>query len=166
MDVNIVALWLKRDPVRWLAGCFSGLTAGGVAISVAVFLAQALGDPDCWLPVKLMGTVLLGSKATEFGQSEGIRAGILVFESLALFWGVIYAHFTSVNSMKVLIPVGWVWGILSWIFSWNLFLQSFPEISVAHLPSAGALVVFLCYGLALPSVAFFDRGLRFLRGPK
>ncbi len=164
MEYNLVEIWLRRDPARWIAGALGGLFAGAVAMGVAMLLAQ-MGGLELEFPIKLMGTLILGSPATEIGENrESILAGASVIGAICIFWGVIFAHFTGTNSFKVLLPMGLVWGIFSWIFLWNLFLQSFKPIYAARIPSGPVLPICLTYGLALASIAFFDPVFR--RGKK
>lgn len=159
-DMNIVALWLSCDPTRWVAGAISGLFAGIVAICCAALMASIAGV-EFWFPVKLMATILLGPSATVLGANFGsILTGFLLIEALALFFGVVYAHFARTNSLPALFGMGLTWGAFSWIFIWNLFLQSFRPIFVAAVSSGAAFFVCMAYGLALISVAFIDRALR------
>jgi len=160
MEQNLVEIWLRRDPTRWFAGALAGLFAGAVAMLVSVGITSSFSNYEPWFPIKLMGTIALGASSTEIGQSQGIIAGILVFEILSLFWGFVYAHFTGTNRLFALLPMGLVWGIFSWIFLWNLFLQSVKPIVAAHVPTACVLLICVTYGLTLSSVSVFDRILR------
>lgn len=156
MDQNLVEIWLRRDPVRWIAGAIAGLIAGVIAILVAGWVAS-LYQFEFWFPVKLLGTILLGPSATELGTHRGgILAGGVIFEGLGLFLGVVYAHFTGTNRLVALIPMGLVWGIFSWIFIWNLFMQSFPTVRAARIPPGPVLPVCLAFGISLALVALFD----------
>ena len=159
MEYNLVEMWLRKDPVRWIAGGLAGVLAGGVAAGVAMILAKMAGFEGSF-PIKLIGTILLGAQATEIGNATGFLTGGITFEGLCFFLGVVFAHFTGVNSLKVLIPMGLVWGIFSWIFIWNLFLQSFNTIYAARIPSGPIFAICLAFGLALSSVSFFDQLLR------
>lgn len=160
MEVNLVEIWLRRDPVRWIAGALAGLFAGLIALAFAMVLSSAAGG-DFWFPAKILGTILVGPFATEYGLNwSSILSGVLVLEAMGLFWGVVYAHMTGTNSLQALLPIGLVWGIFSWIFIWNLFLQSFQPLHAAGVASSVALFVCLVYGLSLTSVSFFDRALR------
>jgi hypothetical protein len=160
MEQNLVEMWLRRDPVRWISGVLAGLLAGVIAMSVAGALACAFGF-EAWFPVKLMGTVILGPSATETGNGmKSIYAGGAVVEGICLFFGFVYAHFTGTNRIGPLLAMGLVWGVFSWIFIWNLFLQSFRSIFVAAVPSSLAFPVCIAFGLSLASVSLFDRMLR------
>jgi hypothetical protein len=159
MEYNLVEVWLRRDPVRWLAGAIAGALACSIALLVASLLAQAAGY-EFYFPIKLMGTPLLGASATVTGEFAGVWAGCAVSGLICIFWGVIYAHFIGTNSLAALLPMGLVWGVFSWIFTWNLFLQSFRTIFDARLSSGGAFLVCMAYGLSLSTLAFFDRLLR------
>jgi uncharacterized membrane protein (GlpM family) len=160
MDVNIVEIWLRKDPVRWVAGALAGLFAAAIAMAFAVLLSAACGVEPLF-PAKLMGAIALGPSATEVGEhTSAILAGIVLFEVLGAFLGVVYAHFTGTNLLHALLGVGFVWGVFSWIFIWNLFMQSFRPIYWVHVSSGATFPVCLVFGLSLTSVAFFDQALR------
>jgi hypothetical protein len=157
MEYNLVEFWLRRDPVRWLAGVLGGLFAGAVAIGLAMVLASINGY-ETWFPVKLMGTILLGPVATDTAPSQNaILAGLIVFEGVCVFWGFIFSHFVMATRIPSLLAMGLVWGIFSWIFTWNLFMQSFRQIFAAQIPSGLALPVCIAYGVSLVSVGIIDR---------
>ena len=160
MEYNLVEMWLRKDPIRWISGALAGLFAGLVALGVAMSLASSGGyEPS--FPIKLIGTILLGPSATEMGVgSSAVFAGLALFEGLCLFLGVVFSHFTGSNSLAALVPMGLVWGTFSWIFIWNLFMQSFHSIFAAQISSAVVLPVCLAFGIALSVVALFDRVLR------
>ncbi|MEO5970476.1 MAG: hypothetical protein ABIQ95_11165 [Bdellovibrionia bacterium] len=159
MEYNLVEMWLRKDPVRWIAGALAGLFAGVVAMAVAALIASSIGLEPVF-PLKLIGTILLGPSATEIGVTGGAITGAIIFESITLFLGVIYAHFVGSNKMSALLPMGLVWGVFSWIFIWNLFLQSFRPIFVARVSSSPVFLICIVFGLALASVKLFDRVLR------
>ncbi len=159
MEYNLVEVWLRKDPIRWISGGLAGLFAGIVAMGLAMFIASSVGM-ESWFPVKLISTVALGPSATEIGNMKAVLVGGFIFEALCLFLGIIYAHFTGTNFLGALIPMGLVWGTFSWIFIWNLFMQSFKPIFAAQISSAVAFPVCITFGLALSSVAFFDQKLR------
>ncbi len=159
-EIRIVEKWLQRDTVRWIAGALAGLFAGAVAMAFAMYMASS-ADMESWLPVKLFATICLGAKATEYGMNTTyVMTGLFILGGLFAFWGVIYAHFTYTNDLLSLLGMGLAWGAFTWIFNWNLFLQSFLEIRSAGIPSSAAFAVCMMYGIALASVGFFDRALR------
>lgn len=159
-DMNIVERWLRVDTVRWISGVLAGLLAGGLAIFVAMVFAK-IGGREFWYPVKLMASILMGPGATALDSGLGaIVAGLIFFEGLAAFLGLVYAHFTVTNNAQALLGVGLTWAAFSWIFIWNLFFQSFSTIFVAALSSGVVFPICLVYGLSLSSVGFFDRALR------
>lgn len=163
MEYNLVEFWLRRDPVRWFSGILGGFLAGAVAIGLAMVLASVY-EYEIWFPVKLMGTVLLGPVATDSLPSQkAILAGILVFEGISVFWGLVYSHFVMATKIPSLLAMGLVWGIFSWIFTWNLFMQSFRPIFAAQIPSGLALPVCLAYGISLVLVGVIDRLIKSLR---
>ena len=156
-DFNLVELWLRTDPRRWIAGALAGAFAGAVALALAMVMS-AMSGREFWYAPKLLGTILLGAFATETGPHFGaILAGIVVMEAICVFWGVVYAHFTGTNSLGPLLAMGVVWGLFSWVFTWNLFLPAFRTIYAAQISPAAAFPICLAYGLSMTSVAFFDR---------
>ena len=159
MEYNLVEMWLRKDPIRWIAGALAGVLAGGVAAGVAMIIAKLAGFEGSF-PIKLIGTIILGAQATEIGNANGFLVGGLLIVGLGLFLGVIFSHFCGVNSLKALIPLGLVWGTFSWIFIWNLFLQSFNTIFAARIPSGPVFAICIAFGLALVSVSSFDQLLR------
>jgi hypothetical protein len=159
MEYNLVEIWLRKDPVRWVSGALAGLIAGVVAMGVAGFVSTSFGM-EFWFPVKLMGSIVLGPYATEFSSTNGVLAGWAVVEILAMFLGAVYAHFTGTNAVGPLLAMGLVWGTFTWIFIWNLFMQSFKSISAVRVPSTATFPVCIAFGLALASVTVFDRMMR------
>jgi len=159
-DTNLVEIWLRRDPIRWLAGAMAGLFAGIVMIGFAMVLCVVLGT-EVWFPIKLAALPILGSSATEYGMHvPAILVGLVTLEALAAFLGVIYAHFTGTNSLPALLAMGFVWGTFSWIFINNLFMQSFTTISALRIAPGVVFPIVVVFGLSLTSVVFFDRALR------
>src|SRR5690242_9406514 len=123
MDMNLVEMWLRRDPSRWLAGLLAGLAAGAFAMGVAMLLSAVFGT-EAWFPVKLAATPFLGAEATEIGQGFGaVLTGFLAHEILCAFFGFVFAHFVFTNSVPALLGMGLVWAAFSWVFLWNLFSQ-------------------------------------------
>lgn len=163
-DLNVVEIWTRIDPVRWIAGVIAGLVAGGLSLFVAMVFS-VLSGRDIWFPAKLLATTVLGAGATALDAGAGtIIVGVLVYEGICTFWGVVYAHFTGTNSLSSLLPMGLAWSAWHWVFTWCLFLQSFQTVFVAVSTYTYLPVLFIClvYGLSLSSVAFFDQ---IIRGP-
>jgi len=159
-DLDLVAIWLRCDPVRWLAGALGGAFAGVAAIAVAMLLAVRSGT-EFWFPVKIGALPILGSGATEYGlRLPAILVGFAMIEGICMFWGIMYAHFTGTNRIKALLPMGAVFGIFSWVFIFNLFAQSFTTINALQLSRGAGLLIMLIYGISLTTVAFFDRIVR------
>ena len=160
MEYNLVEMWLRRDPVRWIAGLLAGVFSGAITLVFATMLASQ-GGLENWFPIKLFAATALGPDALYVGANQtAIITGIILFEALAGFLGMVFAHFVGTNLMKALLPMGLVWGIFSWIFIWNLFMQSFKPIYAAHVSSAAVFPVCILLGLGMASVAIFDKALR------
>jgi hypothetical protein len=162
-DLNIVALWLRKDPVRWVAGALAGAFAGFISLAFAMVLASALGFEFLY-PAKLAALPILGNVATAYDSSTGVIVGILFYEALCALLGVFYAHVTATNSFPALLGAGLTFGAFSWIFLFNLYFQSFTAFHWAHIPPGAAFPVLMVFGISLASVAFFDRILRGNRG--
>lgn len=159
-DLNVVEIWLRRDPVRWIAGALAGLFAGLVAAGFGMIFATVMGA-DVFYPIKWMAIPVLGNSAMLFGFNlPALIVGLVVLEAVCLVQGVVYAHMTGTNSLSALLGVGLVFGILTWIFIINLYMPAFAAIRAVNLPSSAAFPVCLVMGLSLTSVAFFDRMVR------
>ncbi len=159
-EMNLVEIWLRWDPTRLIAGAMGGLLAGAVMIAFASVLS-VIANKEIFYFLKLGALPFLGASATEFGLHwNAIWVGTAFYEIFAMILGVIFAHFTGTNSLLPLLGMGLVWGLFTWIFVFNLFIQSFPEVLAAHFSSGAAFPVALVFGLSMVSVAFFDRVLR------
>jgi hypothetical protein len=159
-DLNIVSMWTKIDPTRWVSGAFAGILAGVISLAVAMMICKIAGY-ELLYPVKLLAGWVMGTSATEYGMNvTPILVGGMLYAVLAVFWGMVYAHFTGTNSLSALLPMGLVWALFLWIFNWCLFGQSIRTVYWAGIPAGVIMPVCLAYGLSLSSVAFFDRTLR------
>lgn len=159
-DMNLVALWLRWDPLRWVAGAMAGLFAGSVLLLFSMGLSFLSGK-EIWFPIKLGALPFLGSQATELGvHSQTLFIGLFFHETLSVVLGIVFAHFTATNSIRALTAMGLVWGIFTWIFIYNLFTPAFKSVFAANIPAAATFPVAIVFGLSLISVAFFDRVLR------
>lgn len=165
MEYNLVEVWLRKDPVRWVAGVLAGLFAGAVAMAVAMAISVHYQFEPTF-PLQLVGTIALGPSATEIGNMSGTIAGSVILGCLCSFLGFIFAHFTGTNAVGSLLAMGLVWGTFSWIFIWNLFMQSFRPIFAARIPSGPVFPICIAFGLALASVSVFDRVMRPSGGKK
>lgn len=158
-DLDIVAIWLRKDPSRWMAGALAGVVASIALIIVGMILCKSSGM-DMWYPVKVAAIPLMGGRALEINSAAGIFPGIIVIELFSVFWGVLFGHFTGTNKFFPLLGVGATWGIFTWIFWINLYLQSFREIYVAGIPRGPAFFVCLAWGVSFTSIAVFDRMIK------
>lgn len=158
-DPDIVAIWLRRDPARWMAGALAGVVASVAMILVGMILCRAFGM-DMWFPVKIAAIPFLGASAMEYTSTGGIFTGIIAIEIFSVFWGVLFGHFTGTNRFWPLFGVGLTWGAFTWIFWINLYLQSFRAIYVANIPRGGAFFVCLAWGIAFTSISIFDRMIK------
>lgn len=159
-DINLIEMWIRLDPKRWIAGALAGFTAGLIMAAVAMVLATAAGL-EIWFPIKLAALPILGGDATALGSATpGLFIGFLAHEALCILLGVVYAHFTVRNYMPALLGAGVTWGLFSWIFLSNLFFQSFADVNAAGISRGAALLCNLVFGISLASVAGFDRLFR------
>ncbi len=158
-DMDLVAVWLKKDPRRWIAGILAGVFAGILMLAFAALLSSMAGHEPLFA-VKLGALPFLGNVSTDFASSGAVVVGFIAIEVLAAFLGLVYAHFTGTNALAPLLGVGIVWGIFGWIFISNLFIQSFQSVKAAHISSGASFFAWMVFGVALTSVSFFDRMLR------
>ncbi|MBL7716918.1 MAG: hypothetical protein JNL01_15750 [Bdellovibrionales bacterium] len=159
-DINLIEMWLKIDPTRWIAGAMGGLTAGWIAMAVAMIFSAAAGL-ELYFPIKAVAAALLGSSATESGMHIGaILTGAIGHSILAAVLGVAYAHFSVKNHLSVLLGTGFVWGTFSWVFIFCLFSQSFQGWNALALHRGAGLALNLVFGFSLATVAVFDKMLR------
>jgi hypothetical protein len=154
-DAPIVEHWLKFHPQRFFLGGLSGILAAWGALIVGGLLCL-FSEMDPFTPATVLGTILLGSKSMTIGSTTGLVAGLLVAALIGGFWGLVYAQMTYTNRFFPLLLVGLTWGIYSWIFTWNLFLQSFLDVYSAELPTSAALLVCLAYGFFLTMLGPLD----------
>ena len=158
-EANLVEIWLRKDPVRWVAGAAAGLIAGLFSLLIYMVICNQVGLEYLY-PVKVAAIPFLGGEALTYGWGSSVVVGLIIYLGISTFLGVIYAHFTGTNSFKALLGVGLTWGVFSWIFISNLYVPAFREVFVAEIPAGISFIVNLIYGVALTSVAFFDRILR------
>jgi len=160
-DMNIVALWLRKDPKRWILGGLIGFVAGLISMAVGGGIASYYGLQASF-PIKLLGTPIIGASATEFTSSSGFIAGFAVYSFICIFWGVLYGHFVASAKFANLLAMGLVWGTFLWVFNWNLYLQSFKLIYAAQVDSRPAFAVCVVYGFSLALIGFLDRRTEFV----
>jgi hypothetical protein len=160
-DQDIVAIWLRRDPTRWIAGVIAGLFSGVMTLVFAMILSK-IGGAEIWLPAKVMALPFLGNTATAYGFNIGpIVLGFVFIEALCAILGLAYAHFTGAgSSVQSLLGMGLTWGAFGWVFIMNLFLQSFRDVQYMEISPGVTFPIMMVFGLALASVSFFDRMLR------
>jgi hypothetical protein len=158
-EEDIVALWLRKDPVRWVAGIAAGIVAGVFSLVFAMILSKMNGL-DLFYAARIPALPVLGSTAMEYTNSMGILVGVAVHLLICSVLGFVYAHFTGTNAMTRLLGAGLVWGLFSWIFITNLFAMSFTDVAAVGYSRGAGLFVNLVFGLSLTSVAFFDQAFR------
>lgn len=159
-DINLVEHWVKKDRTRWMAGAMAGVFASLVALAFAGILA-VIGGYEFLFPAKYIGQILVGSHSTELGFNVGhVLAGVILFAAWSALMGWAYGHFVFTNALPGLLGMGVTWGVFGWIFVWNLYLPSFSVISAAKMGSGPVFLIMIVWGLALTSVAAFDRAIR------
>jgi hypothetical protein len=158
-DINLVEIWLRKDPKRWVAGVLAGVAASLVALVFAIILGKAFGHEPTY-PIKVFALFSMGPKATEFGTTAAIPLGLITLLGFGGFWGAVYAHFTGTNKMSSLLLMGLVWGAFLWIFWFTLFFFSSTSFLWAWVSPAGTLPIAMIYGICLCSVGTFDQMLR------
>jgi hypothetical protein len=155
-DSDLVAHWIEFHPKRYFLGIISGLIASGAALIVANQMSLADKD-DFHYTAKLFATIFYGFSATEYSVSDHIVfSGYALLTGIGIFWSVVFSHFVISTRFQDQILVGFCWAFLSWVFTWNLFSQSFYTIQTAGVPSSAALAVCMTYGLSLSSLSVLD----------
>lgn len=163
-DINLVEVWLQRNPKNWIAGILGGLVAATLATIVAGLLATTSGM-EFLFPIKLMATPIVGPEATEYASGlPTLIAGALFIGFLGGFWGLVFGHFVFATRLFSLIGMGLTWAAFTWVFIWNLFLPAFRSIHNAHISPGAAFVICLAFGLGMISVAIFKELLGADRG--
>lgn len=158
-EMNLVAEWLRIDPIRWIAGASAGIFAGVMMLALGMVFATAFGH-EAMYPFKVAAIPVLGSYATELSNGKAIFVGLLAQSFFSGLWGVIFSHFVFTNKRAPLLGMGLVWGIFNWIFVHNLFMRSFPDYLALNISSGVTIFCDLLWGLSMASVGFFDGMLR------
>lgn len=157
-DINLVEKWITLDKSRLKAGVMAGLTAGVIALVVAA-IGSVLGGGEPWIAFKAAASLVLGTSARDFGFHAGvIGTGFVVFEAVAVFFGLAYAHFVRTNAVPALFGMGLTWGAFSWVFIHNLLTPAWrAEYFVDQISPGSAFFFWMAYGLGLMSIRIFDR---------
>jgi hypothetical protein len=155
-EYNLVEMWTDIRPARLRAGVFAGIFAGIVALIFGAIFCTIKGlDPT--IPMRFMGLPYIGNEAMAFGGMKGLIVGLSAYFGLAIFLGVLYAHFTGVNNKKGLFGMGLTWGAFGWIFITCLFMPANRDYFAAEISRGVMFFGWLVYGLSLMSVAWFDK---------
>ena len=155
-EFNLVAIWTHFRSERLKAGLMAGIFAGVMAqIFGMIFCAIKGLDPT--IPMRFMALPMFGNKVMQFGSVNGIIFGLITFFALAIFLGMVFAHFTGVNHKKALFPMGLTWGIFGWIFITCLFMPANRNYYAAEIPRGVMFFGWLTFGVSLMSVAMFDK---------
>ncbi len=155
MEYSLVATWLRKDPGCLLESALAGSFSAISSAMVASLIAQQAGYPPAF-PLKLLGTIIAGPQNTDY-DTGCMALGIYLWLGLCIFSTTVFAHFVATRRFQSLFLMGLVWGTFSWIFLWNLFMQSFPAIYNAHIPSASVFCIWMVFGMSLTSLALFAR---------
>lgn len=159
-EVNLVEIWLRKDPVRWVAGAVGGCFAGICALVFAMVLST-LNGMDLWYPAKVPAIPFMGAEAMNVDAGGSVIViGVVAFLALCVFLGAVFAHFTGTNCLGALLGVGLAWGAFSWVFIFNLFMPAFRDFFITAPSSGAAFFVCMVFGTALTSTAYFDRMFR------
>jgi hypothetical protein len=88
-------------------------------------------------------------------------AAAMTFPAAFISWGGFELKSAITPLVQViLLGMGLTWGAFSWIFLNNLFSPSFLDIRAIKIPNSAAFFVWMVYGVALTSVAYFDKAVR------
>ncbi len=153
-DVNVVEMWVRKDPVRLIAGALAGVLAALIALVFAMVISSGAGL-ETTFPAKLFASILVGTSATEHASGMGIIVlGIAFVSILSAISAAVFAHFTYTNKLSELLMMGLVWGVFTWIFVWCLFLPSFDQVLWAKISAGWPFFICLLFGASLSSVKF------------
>lgn len=156
-DIDLIAMWLKFDLPRLIAGAMAGAFAG-VVMAVFAGILATMGGHEFLYPVKIAAAPILGNTAMNYGMNLlPILLGFAVHETICIVLGMVYGHFTKTNQLLPLMGAGFMWGTFSWVFIQNLFVRSFQDVMAAEIPSGIAFFVLLVFGFSLVSIRVFDR---------
>jgi hypothetical protein len=156
-DSDIVAHWLTINFKRLLGGLLAGLTASATALHLASHLSKHAGLDPHFL-AKLYATILYGYTALDYTTPLYIvHQGYMILAGIGTFWALVFSHFVLTSKFFEQLAMGLVWAFLSWVFTWNLFSQSFSTIHSVELPAIGPVLVCLTYGLTLSILSLFDK---------
>jgi len=161
-EANLVEIWIRKDPIRWLAGALGGIFAIAVMIGFAMIANKLLvGGHDMLAPLKIPVTVIMGGDAMNYESTPLVLlAGVFLYSLLGAFLGVAFAHLTGTNNKAALFGMGITWGIFGWIFLENLFSKSWQPIKILEIPATWGFLGWVLFGVSLMSVGFFDQMLR------
>jgi len=159
-DFNLVEIWLRKDPARWIAGAFAGIFSMLVMFAVTAF-AMKSGGHDIWILPKAFAVPFLSGTAMASGiHAKAIVVGFVVFGLISVLLGAVFAHMTGTNRIAPLLGMGLTWGAFSWIFINNLFSSSFREVFALEISKGCAFFAWMAFGLSMVSVSVFDRVFR------
>jgi hypothetical protein len=171
-DLNIVALWLKMDPKRWIAGALAGAFAGLVMLAFGMALAASMGFEPlaavkyAALPYSgaLFDNKMLPTNeinpALALGMTSYVLKGLLMHTILCMLSGAVFAHFTRTNKLGPVFGMGLAWGAFSWIFIGNLMSHSFRDIKAADVSHGSLFFAWMIFGVSLCVLPVFDRVIR------
>lgn len=160
MEFNLVEIWLRKDPVRWVAGVMAGLFAALVMLMSTVICAKMHHSDPLFL-IKAFAVPFFKGAAMEEGfHLPVIMAGATTYILLSAVLGVFYAQMTGTNHMGGLFGVGITWGAFAWVFINNLFSGAFRETIALNLNKGAGFFAWMLFGISLMSVAAFDRMFR------
>ena len=156
-DPNLVEMWVRKEPGRWVAGAVAGVFAAVLMLLFAMVVCS-FGHMDVMAPLKVPAVPFLGAEAMRVGMHMGaIAVGLIALFTFTAFLGAVFAHFTYTNHLLSLIGMGFTWGVFAWIFLNNLMFPSWMQYRALDLPKGAMLFTLIVFGLGLSSVAFFDR---------
>jgi hypothetical protein len=160
----------SRRSTTWLAaGAVFGLVAGVFFALFEMLAAWQMGD-GFWMPLRMIGAILLGADALEptYSLAGAAIVGSLLHMTLSALYGAVFAGITAVGgllSRPVLVAAATVYGLALWLvnfyviasFAFEWFQDADPLVQfLAHTFVYGSLL-----GLLLAAARPVVRGARF-----
>ena len=155
-EFKVVEMWSAIRPERLKAGAMAGIVAAIATLVFGMIYCAVVGQ-DLLAPFKIAAIPFLGNGAMAYGTGSGFVMGTVVFLIYSMISGMVYSHFTGVNSRKGLLGVGVTWGAFSWVFISCLFLPANRAYYAAEIPKGTMFFAWMVFGLSLSSVAMFDK---------
>jgi hypothetical protein len=146
-----VSVVLTGWPNRLTAGTVGGLLGGTLMAAFSMSVSMLQG-PGMWMPVKLIGGVVLGSRAVNRPGSFDVRPilmGLAVHAVVSVILGILFALLSSRLPPVTLILYGVVYALVIWLVALFLVLPVVDPLLVNNTNPALFALSHMMYGLSL-----------------